>query len=164
LGSLLHQAGIENQKAEKPYGGNPENGFWCKRQHQKQQRTAVNTPRSKSIGWLEHRGFGGLDTRQSKHSVVVVDPQGKVLEEFDSFAVNSFSKAIEAGFCIKFYKLAQPNVSPGKFHLPRRTAFYGRTEANGNESKAATKWQRKLTFRFVARKLPIRSRRCFGGS
>ena len=33
--------------------------------------------------WLEKRGFGGLDWASQKHYVVVVDPQGKVLEDFE---------------------------------------------------------------------------------
>jgi transposase len=36
-----------------------------------------------SVGWLESRGFGALDWASEKHSVVVVDPQGKVLEDFE---------------------------------------------------------------------------------
>ena len=36
-----------------------------------------------SGGWLENRGFGGLDWASEKHSVIVVDPQGKVLEDFE---------------------------------------------------------------------------------
>ena len=33
--------------------------------------------------WLEQRGFGGLDWTSQKHSVIVVDPQGKVMEDFE---------------------------------------------------------------------------------
>jgi hypothetical protein len=32
---------------------------------------------------IEQRGFGGLDWASQKHSVIVVDPQGKVLEDFE---------------------------------------------------------------------------------
>ena len=33
--------------------------------------------------WLENRGFGALDWASAKHSVVVVGPHGKVLEDFE---------------------------------------------------------------------------------
>ena len=36
-----------------------------------------------SGGWLEQRGFGGLDWASQKHSVVVVDSSGKVIEDFE---------------------------------------------------------------------------------
>ena len=43
----------------------------------------MNNPEQQSGSWLEQRGFGGLDWASQKHSVVVVDPQGKVLEDFE---------------------------------------------------------------------------------
>ena len=43
----------------------------------------MNTPEQQPGGWLEQRGFGGLDWASQKHSVVVVDAQGKVLEDFE---------------------------------------------------------------------------------
>jgi hypothetical protein len=43
----------------------------------------MNSPGQQAAGWLEQRGFGGLDWASQKHSVVVVDPQGKVLEDFE---------------------------------------------------------------------------------
>ena len=46
-------------------------------------RAAMNTPEQQPGGWLEQRGFGGLDWATQKHSVVVVDAQGKVLEDFE---------------------------------------------------------------------------------
>jgi transposase len=33
--------------------------------------------------WLAHRAFGGLDWASQKHNVVVVDPRGKVVEDFE---------------------------------------------------------------------------------
>jgi Transposase len=45
--------------------------------------TAMSSPSDQeSVGWLESR-FGALDWASEKHSVVVVDPQGKVLEDFE---------------------------------------------------------------------------------
>ena len=38
--------------------------------------------RSQQQSWLEQPGFGGLDWASQKHSVVVVDRQGKVIEDF----------------------------------------------------------------------------------
>ena len=44
----------------------------------------MNNPQDReSGGWLENRGFGGLDWASQKHSVVVVDPQGKVIEDLE---------------------------------------------------------------------------------
>jgi len=48
-----------------------------------EQRPAMSTPEQQPGGWLEQRGFGGLDWASQKHSVVVVDAQGKVLEDFE---------------------------------------------------------------------------------
>ena len=54
------------------------------RQHQKKRITAMSSPSDQeSGGWLENRGFGALDWASEKHSVVVVDPHGKVLEDFE---------------------------------------------------------------------------------
>jgi len=54
------------------------------RQHQKKRITAMSNPSDQeSGGWLESPGFGALDWASEKHSVVVVDPQGKVLEDFE---------------------------------------------------------------------------------
>ena len=33
--------------------------------------------------WLAHRAFGGLDWASQKHNVIVVDPRGKVVEDFE---------------------------------------------------------------------------------
>ena len=53
------------------------------RQQQKQKSTAmINPPDQGSGNWLEHRGFCGLDWASQKHSVVVVDQAGKVIEDF----------------------------------------------------------------------------------
>jgi hypothetical protein len=54
-----------------------------RRQQQKLKSAPMNNPDQESGGWLEQRGFGGLDWASQKHSVVVVDPQGKVLEDFE---------------------------------------------------------------------------------
>ena len=43
----------------------------------------MNNPEQQSGSWLEQRGFGGLDWASQKHSVVVVDPRGKVIEDFE---------------------------------------------------------------------------------
>jgi transposase len=54
------------------------------RQHKKELVKAMNSPSDQaSGGWLENRGFGALDWASQKHSVVVVDPKGKVLEDFE---------------------------------------------------------------------------------
>jgi transposase len=54
------------------------------RQHQKRQIRAMSNPSDQeSGGWLENRGFGALDWASQKHSVVVVGPHGKVLEDFE---------------------------------------------------------------------------------
>ena len=42
-----------------------------------------NPSDQESGGWRESPGFGALDWASEKHSVVVVDPQGKVLEDFE---------------------------------------------------------------------------------
>ena len=42
-----------------------------------------NPSDQESGGWLENRGFGALDWASQKHSVVVVVPHGKVLEDFE---------------------------------------------------------------------------------
>jgi hypothetical protein len=49
-----------------------------RRQEQSLKSAAMNTPEQQPGGWLEQRGFGGLDWASQKHSVVVVDAQGKV--------------------------------------------------------------------------------------
>jgi transposase len=55
-----------------------------RRQHQKKQiRAMSNSADQESGGWLENRGFGALDLASQKHSVVVVDPHGKVIEDFE---------------------------------------------------------------------------------
>src|SRR5258708_15425350 len=54
------------------------------REHQKKRITAMSNPSDQeSGGWLESPGFGALDWASEKHSVVVVDSQGKVLEDFE---------------------------------------------------------------------------------
>jgi hypothetical protein len=54
------------------------------RQQQKKQIGAMNNLSDQQSGdWLENRGFGGLDWASQKHSVVVVDLRGKVLEDFE---------------------------------------------------------------------------------
>src|SRR6266481_3626762 len=42
-----------------------------------------NSPDQELGSWRENRGFGGLDWASQKHSVLVVDPQGKELEDFE---------------------------------------------------------------------------------
>jgi hypothetical protein len=54
-----------------------------RRQKQKLNSAPMNSPEQQAAGWLEQRGFGGLDWASQKHFVVVVDPQGKVLENFE---------------------------------------------------------------------------------
>jgi len=49
----------------------------------KPQHVAMNNPEQQPGSWLEQRGFGGLDWASQKHNVVVVDPQGKVIEDFE---------------------------------------------------------------------------------
>jgi hypothetical protein len=55
-----------------------------KRHHQKEQiRSMHNSADQESGGWLENRGFGVLDWASQNQSVVVLDPYGKVLEDFE---------------------------------------------------------------------------------
>jgi transposase len=55
-----------------------------RRPYQKKSITAMNNPpNQESGGWLQNRGFGGLDWASQKHSVVVVDSQGRVVEDFE---------------------------------------------------------------------------------
>src|SRR6202011_6157844 len=53
------------------------------RANRRRDKKQTNNPEQQSGSWLEQRGFGGLDWASQKHSVVVVDPQGKVLEDFE---------------------------------------------------------------------------------
>ena len=53
------------------------------RAKRRKEQKQMNNPEQQSGSWLEQRGFGGLDWASQKHSVVVVDPQGKVLEDFE---------------------------------------------------------------------------------
>ena len=43
----------------------------------------MNSCEQTAQDWLAHRGFGGLDWASQKHNVVVVDPRGKVVEDFE---------------------------------------------------------------------------------
>jgi transposase len=43
----------------------------------------MKTPTQPESAWLQKRGFGGLDWASQKHYVVVVDAQGKILEDFE---------------------------------------------------------------------------------
>jgi hypothetical protein len=66
----------------------PQKGYYIsaldgKAKRRQEQRPAVNNPEQQPGGWLEERGFGGLDWASQKHSVVVVNAQGKVLEDFE---------------------------------------------------------------------------------
>jgi hypothetical protein len=71
----------------KPQEGHYISSMDCRakgRQHQKKRiRAMINPSDQETGGWLENRGFGALDWASEKHSVVVVDPQGKVLEDFE---------------------------------------------------------------------------------
>ena len=40
-------------------------------------------PEQPAPDWLVHRAFGGLDWASQKHNVIVVDPHGKVVEDFE---------------------------------------------------------------------------------
>jgi hypothetical protein len=53
------------------------------RKKQKIKRAAMNSPEQGPGSWLEKRGFGGLDWASQKHNAVVVDPLGKVIEDFE---------------------------------------------------------------------------------
>jgi hypothetical protein len=57
----------------------------AKRRQERKPKDAsmITNPDQESGSWLEQRGFGGLDWASQKHSVVVVDPRGKVLEDFE---------------------------------------------------------------------------------
>jgi transposase len=54
-----------------------------RRGEQKAKSAAMKDPEQQSGSWLEQRGFGGLDWASQNHFVVVVDPQGQVLEGFE---------------------------------------------------------------------------------
>ena len=42
----------------------------------------MNPSEQGSSQWLAHRAFGGLDWASQNHAVVIVDAQGKVVEDF----------------------------------------------------------------------------------
>jgi transposase len=50
-----------------------------RRKNQKQQKKTMND----SEQWQQHRAFGALDWASEKHSVIVVDQAGKVIEDFE---------------------------------------------------------------------------------
>jgi hypothetical protein len=50
--------------------------------HQQQKKT-MNDSKQGSEQWPQHRAFGGLDWASQKHSVIVVDQTGKVIEDFE---------------------------------------------------------------------------------
>jgi transposase len=54
-----------------------------RRRKKKQKPVAMNNPEQQPGSWLAQGGFGGLDWASQHHNVVVVDPQGKVLEDFE---------------------------------------------------------------------------------
>jgi len=43
----------------------------------------MNSCEQTAQDWLAHRAFGGLDWASEKHNVIVVDPRGKVVEDFE---------------------------------------------------------------------------------
>jgi transposase len=43
----------------------------------------MKNPDQASSGWSAHRGFGGLDWASQAHAVVIVDAQGRVVEDFE---------------------------------------------------------------------------------
>ena len=88
------------------------------RQHKKELVKAMNSPSDQaSGGWLENRGFGALDWASQKHSVVVVDPKGKVLEDFEidhsALGWTKFRERIKAYGSIPF----AIETSQGKTHF-----------------------------------------------
>jgi transposase len=50
-----------------------------RRKNQKQQNKTMNDSKQ----WQQHRAFGALDWASEKHSVIVVDQAGKVIEDFE---------------------------------------------------------------------------------
>src|SRR6516164_4360961 len=67
----------------------PQEGYYIsamdgRAKRRQEWRAPMNTPEQQPGGWLEQRGFGGLDWASQHHSVVVVDSHGKVLEDFES--------------------------------------------------------------------------------
>jgi transposase len=54
-----------------------------RRQKQNSQPSVMNQGGQPAGAWLEQRGFGGLDWASQKHTVVVVDTQGRVVEDFE---------------------------------------------------------------------------------
>jgi len=50
-----------------------------RRKSQKQHNQSMNDPQQ----WQQHRAFGALDWAREKHSVIVLNPTGKVIEEFE---------------------------------------------------------------------------------
>jgi len=53
------------------------------RKHQRKIPTAMKPLEQQAGHWLANRGFGALDWASEKHSVVVVNAQGQVLEDFE---------------------------------------------------------------------------------
>jgi hypothetical protein len=91
------------------------------RQHQKKRITAMNNPSDQeSGGWLESRGFGALDWASEKHSVVVVDPQGNVLEDFEiehsALGWKKFRERMRPYGSIPFAIGVPAILTPGKAH------------------------------------------------
>jgi hypothetical protein len=43
----------------------------------------MKNPDQAASGWSAHRGFGGLDWASQAHAVVIVDAQGRVVEDFE---------------------------------------------------------------------------------
>src|SRR5258705_3030759 len=50
-----------------------------RRKSQQQQQKTMNDSKQ----WQQHRAFGALDWASEKHSVIVVDQTGKVIEDFE---------------------------------------------------------------------------------
>jgi transposase len=50
-----------------------------RRKNHKQQKKTMSDPQQ----WQQHRAFGALDWASEKHSVIVVDQAGKVIEQFE---------------------------------------------------------------------------------
>jgi hypothetical protein len=43
----------------------------------------MNPSEQTAKGWLAHRGFGGLDWASQTHAIIIVDAQGRVIENFE---------------------------------------------------------------------------------
>jgi len=104
-----------------------------------------NPSDQESGGWLESRGFGALDWASEKHSVVVVDPQGNVLEDFEIVTMYCYANiGVPKNLGNPFYQETDPVTNPHGFN-PQGTNFidFG-LGANPNPAPDGTRFFNKV--------------------